>query len=431
LERPVKNASHPPVYFLLHVPKAAGQTIELHLIEHGTPGMVWIPRQPAPWEAIIGARHGRGGIPDLARVRVMSGHYLTRSLERCFQGREIRRAVLLRDPVSLCVSLYNYRMMSYLARGRSTYGFALHRRTLPRDFVAHFLLSRWLERRSAALLVMRDEHKYDLLNEMLSRFWFVGAYRDADRLVAAMAPDLGVPAAARRRNSTGEWRRRTGWQPLTTDRLSAAERAEIISSNPVDWALWRNWRDAGFAAAGVRPRALEKTGRGRFLVHELTRPASILMRRLRRDGWRGLSPTRDGLPSGLVRADRARDHGDWRRAARYYQKALVEEPDAAAIWVQYGHSLKEMGDPAAAEAAYRKSLQYDPDAADTWLQLGHAVKILGRPGEAAAAYRQALALDAGLGGAARELAALDVIETPAGATAHGEPLAVSGNCGSE
>jgi hypothetical protein len=59
------------------------------------------------------------------------------------------------------------------------------------------------------------------------------------------------------------------------------------------------------------------------------------------------------------------------------------------------------------------------------------VKILGRPGEAAAAYRQALALDAGLGGAARELAALDVIETPAGATAHGEPLAVSGNCGSE
>lgn len=427
----MKDAAHPPVYFLLHVPKAAGQTIELHLIEHGTPGMVWIPRQPAPWEAIIGARHGRGGIPDLARVRVVSGHYLTQSLERRFHGREIRRAVLLRDPVSLCVSLYNYRMMSYLARGRSTYGFALHRRTLPRDFVAHFLLSRWLELGSAALLAMRDQRKYDLLNEMLSRFWFVGAYRDADRLVAAMAPDLGVPAAAQRRNSTGEWQRRTGWRPLSTDRLSAAERAEIIANNPIDWALWQNWRDAGFAAAGVRPSALEKTGRGGFLAHELARPVFILTRRVRRDGWRGLSPIRGGLPSGLVRADRARDYGDWRRAARYYRKALVEEPDAAAIWVQYGHALKEMGDPAAAEAAYRKSLQYDPDAADTWLQLGHAVKIQGRPGEAAAAYRQALALDTGLDAAARELAALDVIEAPAGATAHGEPLAVSGNCGSE
>lgn len=427
----MKDAAHPPVYFLLHVPKAAGQTIELHLIEHGAPGMVWIPRQPAPWEAIIGARHGRGGIQELTRVRVVSGHYLTQSLERFFRDREIRRAVLLRDPVSLCVSLYNYRMMSYLARGRSTYSFALHRRTLPRDFVAHFLLSRWLERRSVALLAMHDERKYDLVNQMLSRFWFVGAYCDADRLAAAMAPDLGVPAAARRRNSTGDWQRRTRWRPLTTDQLSPAERAEIIASNPIDWALWQNWRDAGFAAAGVRPSVLEKTGRGGFLVHELTRPAFILMRRLRRDGWRGLSPMRGGLPSGLVRADRARDHADWRRAARYYQKALAEEPDAAAIWVQYGHALKEMGDPAAAEAAYRKSLQYDADTADTWLQLGHALKIQGRPGEAAAAYRQALALDAGLEAAACELAALDVVEAPAGATARGEALAVSGNSGSE
>jgi tetratricopeptide (TPR) repeat protein len=427
----VNATPNAPVYFLLHVPKAAGQTIELHLIEHGAPGMVWIPRQPAPWEAIIGARHGRGGIPDLARVRVVSGHYLTQSLERRFPGREIRRAVLLRDPVSLCVSLYNYRMMSYLARGRSTYGFALHRRTLPRDFVAHFLLSRWLERRSAVLLAMRDQRKYDLLNQMLLHFWFVGAYRDADRLVAAMAPDLGVPAAARRRNSTGEWQRRTRWRPLTTDQLSAGERAEIIADNPIDWALWQNWRDAGFAAAGMRPSALEKTGRGGFLAHELTRPAFILMRRLRRDGWRGLSPIRGGLPSGLVRADRARDHGDWRRAARYYQKALAEEPDAAAIWVQYGHALKEMGDAAAAEAAYRKSLQYDPDAADTWLQLGHALKIQARPREAAASYRHALALDAGLDAAARELAALDDMEATADGPAHDEPRAVSGNFGSE
>ena len=137
------------------------------------------------------------------------------------------------------------------------------------------------------------------------------------------------------------------------------------------------------------------------------------------------------MPSGLVRADRARDHGDWRRAARYYQKALAEEPDAAAVWVQYGHSLKEMGDLAAAEAAYRKSLQYDPDAADTWLQLGRALKIQARPHEAAAAYRQALALDAELGAAACELAALDDMEATADGPAHGESRAVSGNCGSE
>jgi hypothetical protein len=139
--------------------------------------------------------------------------------------------VLLRDPVSLCVSLYNYRMMSYLARGRATYSFALHRRTLPRDFVAHFLLSRWLERRAAALLAMRDERKYVLLNRMLRQFWFVGAYSDADRLIATLAPDLGVPAVARRRNSAVDWQRRTGWRPLAVGDLSAAERAEIIADN--------------------------------------------------------------------------------------------------------------------------------------------------------------------------------------------------------
>ena len=313
LERPVSAAANPPVYLLLHVPKAAGQTIELHLIEHSAAGMVWIPRQPAPWEAITGARHGRRGIPDLAGVRVVSGHYLTRSLESHFRGREIRRAVLLRDPVSLCVSLYNYRMMSYLARGRSTYGFALHRRTLTRDFVAHFLLSRWLERRSVALLAMPDEHKYDLLNKMLSDFWFVGAYHDADRLVAAIAPDLGVPAMARRRNSAGDWQRRTRWRPLTTDQLSAAERAEIIASNPIDWALWRNWRDAGFAGAGVRPSARRDDETGRIFRARTGPPglhfgAAGSARRLARPvadpkrAARGARPRRSGARSRRLAA---------------------------------------------------------------------------------------------------------------------------------
>jgi hypothetical protein len=397
---------NPPLYFLLHVPKTAGETIELHLIEHSEPGTVWIPRRASPLEALSGARYGRYPLPDAARVHAVSGHYVFQSQERHFRGRVLRRAVLLRDPISLCVSFYNYRMMSYLAQGRSTYGFELHQRTMPRDPVAHFLLSRWLGRRWPVLMAMGNERKYRLLNRMLSTFWFVGAYTDADRLVAAIASDLGVPPVARRRNTSRDWQNRTRWRLLTPDRLSPAQRAEIIASNPLDWALWESWRNAGFEPASVRPRALDPIARSRFLAHELVRPAFFLARRLLRDGWGGLSPARTGMPAGLVRADRARDLGEWQSAARHYRKVLAEVPDAVRIWVQYGHALKESGRIEEAEGAYREAIRLDPDDADSHLQLGHALKITGRTEEARVAYQRALDCDPGLDHAAAALRGL-------------------------
>jgi tetratricopeptide (TPR) repeat protein len=94
---------------------------------------------------------------------------------------------------------------------------------------------------------------------------------------------------------------------------------------------------------------------------------------------------------------------EWVSAARYYRKALDQQPDNPPIWVQYGHALKESGDLAEAENAYRKSLELDPDAADTHLQLGHALKLQGRRIEAGASYFRALALDPALDHASFEL----------------------------
>ena len=108
----------------------------------------------------------------------------------------------------------------------------------------------------------------------------------------------------------------------------------------------------------------------------------------------------------ISRADRARDARDWVTAARYYRKALDQNPDNPPIWVQYGHALKESGSLSEAEDAYRKSLELDGDVADTHLQLGHALKIQGRKIEASAAYLRALALDPGLDHASAELKAL-------------------------
>ena len=102
---------------------------------------------------------------------------------------------------------------------------------------------------------------------------------------------------------------------------------------------------------------------------------------------------KSGLRSGIARADRARNAGQWPLAARYYRQALSEEPELPAVWVQYGHVLKELGDLAAAVAAYRESLRLDPEHADTHLQLGHALRLQGEIEGAEAAYLSAAALD--------------------------------------
>jgi hypothetical protein len=320
--------SNGPVYFVLHVPKTAGQTIQFHLAEHCAPGVVWQVTHKAD-------RRSRS-TRDPRRVRVVTGHNIGRSLERHFGGREIRRILLLRDPVSWQISLYNYRMMNYLSKGRGTYSFALHQRALQRDYIAHFLLSRWLEIPSPRLLAISDEQKYQILNRALAGFWFIGPYTDCDRAIAAMARELGVPSIAPRRNTSVEWNRQVAWRRLNADDLSSATRGGILAGNPIDLALWESWRTAQFDPVKVLPRALARRAKSGDLTHEIVRPCFVGLRLVMCYGIR----------SGrgwIARGDRARNTGDWKLAARYYRRGLAEMPNAPAIWVQYGHALRVLG----------------------------------------------------------------------------------------
>ncbi len=92
----------------------------------------------------------------------------------------------------------------------------------------------------------------------------------------------------------------------------------------------------------------------------------------------------------IGRASRARD---WPRAARLYRKALRRVPDAPAVWVQYGHALKETGDVAGAEIAYRRAVALAPDVAEWHLFLGEALLRQGRTEEARAALLRCEQLD--------------------------------------
>ena len=258
--------------------------------------------------------------------------------------------------------------MDHLAKGWGTYSFSLHLRALPRNFITHFMLSRWIELSRPKLMAMSDRRKYQILNRALAAFWFVGAHSDCDQVIAAIGADLGLPPIAAPRNTSAELQAHTGWRLVTAQSLSPSVRDAIRANNALDQALWESWGAAGFDPAKVRPAGLGPN-RNTARAHEMIRPWFRFRRFVRRE-WVGRRP-----PSGVTveRANRARDAGEWELAARHYREALRAVPNAPAIWVQYGHALKESGRVAEAEQAYRRSLKLDPDTADTHLQLGHAL----------------------------------------------------------
>src|SRR5262249_32903549 len=92
------------------------------------------------------------------------------------------------------------------------------------------------------------------------------------------------------------------------------------------------------------------------------------------DGKAPRANRRRGKPSIITRADRARDLGEWVIAGRLYRKALYRNPHNAAIWVQYGHTLKEAGQLLDAERAFCRALLIDATLADCHLHLGHVFR---------------------------------------------------------
>ncbi|HEX2150943.1 MAG TPA: tetratricopeptide repeat protein, partial [Stellaceae bacterium] len=354
------------MYFLLHMPRTGGNTIAAHLKAHLGDRMCSAAR-PTPLEMLGSRRVRLDRVPDFRRVQAVTGHYLGRSLERHFPGREIRRTLLLRDPIGFHVSYYNHRMMFSLSRGGQTCGFEQHFRAQPRDLVPLLLLWYWLKLPLRTLLATGDARKYERLNESLAGFWFVGSYEDGDRLLAAVAADLGIPTVAARKNTTSEWRKRVAWRPLQVEDLSDATRRAILAQNPIHDALWHSWRDAGFDAAKIEPPPLRASGagalgRGKLGVGDLVH--AVLADRFIAPIWRRIG-----------RASRARD---WPRAVRLYREALRQAPNAPEIWVQYGHALSETGDVAGAEAAYRRAAGLAPEMAEWHVFLGQALARQGR-----------------------------------------------------
>ena len=93
------------------------------------------------------------------------------------------------------------------------------------------------------------------------------------------------------------------------------------------------------------------------------------------------------------RGDAARDVRDWPSAAIAYRDYLGIRPDHAAIWVQYGHALKEAGRLDDALDAYQEALRIHGDHADLMLSIGHVYKLRGDLQSAATCYEMSTRQD--------------------------------------
>lgn len=92
----------------------------------------------------------------------------------------------------------------------------------------------------------------------------------------------------------------------------------------------------------------------------------------------------------VAEGDRARAIGRWDLAVERYGAALAVDPKLAAVRVQLGHGMKELGRLTEAEIAYRLAASLRPDDPDACLHLGHVLKLQGQPDQAIEAYAEAL-----------------------------------------
>lgn len=256
-------------------------TVHRHLSAHAPKGTYYrVRKRKGPGRFFL-PPYRLAGIPDPRGLRALGGHFVGSSIEDIFKDRQIERSILLRDPVSHFVSHYNFRMMRYLSQGWRTYSPGIAYRALQRNFTTHYILRNFLEISWPRLLSLSAVEKYVAVNRFLSTFWFVGDYTRCNELIAALAPDLGVPATAQ--NTCAEWQDRVRWKPLIVDNLPSRMIDRIRRENMLDQLLWEAWGDVEQSRICVRLHDLyEKPG---FLAGESLRLVYQLRRRFHR-GWR-------------------------------------------------------------------------------------------------------------------------------------------------
>lgn len=261
-----------PVWFLLHVPKCAGTTVEEHFRTHLGEGFLIAPRWESVARNFIGNRYPMLSADALAGVDVVSGHSLSAGLAARFPGRPVHQAVLLRDPLGYLLSFYNYRWTRHgEGTGPRPPGFPAWYAAQRRNPISRFLLNRYFGYAVPALYRLSSADRLAVLEECLTGFTFVGGYRRTDEMIAGVSRALGLPETVEPHNVTHTRKLRPEDLP---DRL----RQRIATDNAVDQALFDRWKDRGWEGSPQAPApGLPGHDRLRYLIGDTT---SVLRRKL-------------------------------------------------------------------------------------------------------------------------------------------------------
>ena len=310
------HAERMPVHFVFHMSKCAGCTIHWHLDTYAPKESYYRLNKRKGFSRLFLPRYHLSGLPKPRDLKAVGGHFLGRSIEYLFAGRPIKRSILLRDPLSQFISHYNFRMMRYLSQGLGTYSPDIAYQARQRNFVTHFILRNFLEIPWPRLLTLSAVEKYAAVNQFLTSFWFVGDYTRCNDLVAALAPELGLPSTAKRKNTSAEWQRRVRWNPLRVDELPNRMIEQIKRENMLDQLLWETWSDVDQACISTRAETIHEQPLTEFVARQALRLVFQVKRRVHR-GWRasscgphpsharGIFPT----PCGILDAGGAADSG--------------------------------------------------------------------------------------------------------------------------
>ena len=206
------------------------------------------------------------------QVRAISGHFDGHSLANLLPERRIVRSLILREPQSLMLSWYNFRIMRYMLKGQKPYSFSLFLRSMRMNPVAHFILERWVELPWIQMSRMSDDVKAALLDKTLEQLDYVVDISETDSLISSLTPQIGIAEYAPRRNTAEQNQKKSVWKVICLEDLSWQDRLLLRSRTSLDRYLWRRWA----LKENIVFDHSKPTG---FLFSELVRPSYQIQRR--------------------------------------------------------------------------------------------------------------------------------------------------------
>jgi hypothetical protein len=259
------------IYIMHHLPKTGGVSIRnwlarylgMHrgMVHYGVAGELLCMKHRLPFLEQMAPS-------QLESVRIVMGHYVAETTADFFQGREIRRIIVLREPVRRLISQYNHAMNFWCNMGRTPIDFyqwfethAVDRYDY-KDALRSQGLTPWIAFQSQASLgpnymgrfiaqsfgkrdwpLLESQEFAAKVNELLESFWLVGLTERLADVAAALGHALGIPTGIAHENRGRE--RRTFLEP--SEELNTF----IREHNQADCRIYDHWQSKIESAACI------------------------------------------------------------------------------------------------------------------------------------------------------------------------------------